>query len=212
MLLFPYYCKYYFKNMSIKRKVKAVENLFGILEKEMNAFQKGTGMACVSGCGKCCFKPDVEATVLEFLPLAYHLLLDNRAEDWLEKLNALQDSPVCAVLQVMGTDQRSGKCSIYDKRGFICRLFGFSATFDKYGNKRLSTCSVIKSETPAAYEKAVAWIEDGNQVPVMRNYYYRLCNIDHRLTQKFYPINTAIRLAIEEVLAYYSYRKLPLVS
>ncbi len=198
--------------MSIKRKVKAVENLYNGLEKEMQLFRQGTGMGCIAGCGKCCFKPDVEATVLEFLPLAYHLFVNEQAHDWLEKLRSMQQSQICTVLRVMGTDQRSGQCSIYQHRGLICRLFGFSATFDKYGNKRLSTCAVIKTETPLIHEKAVAWVAEGKVTPVMRNYYFRLCNIDHRLTEKFHPINTAIRLAIEEVLAYYSYRSTPRAS
>lgn len=198
--------------MSIKRKVKAVERLFADLDKEMQSFRQGTGIACATACGKCCFKPDVEATVLEFLPLAFHLFQNGEAEIWIEKLKTFKQSQVCSVLQALGTDSRSGKCSIYTQRGLICRLFGFSATFDKYGNKRLSTCSIIKKEQTVAYEKAENWIQEGKPVPVMRNYYYHLCNIDHRLTDKFYPINTAIRLAIEEVLAYYSYRTIKRVS
>jgi len=192
--------------MSIKRKVKAIEKLYADLDQEMQVFRRGTGMACIAGCGKCCFKADIEATVLEFLPLAYHLYTNDQAYEWLEKLKTSQQSQVCAVLQMLGTDQRQGKCSSYQQRGLICRLFGFSAAFDKYGNKRLSTCSVIKTETPEIFAKADNWVKEGQQIAVMRNYYFRMCNIDHRLTDKFYPINTAIWLAIEEVLAYYSYR------
>lgn len=198
--------------MSIKRKVNAVERLFADLEKEMQSFRQGTGMGCVAGCGKCCFKPDVEATVLEFLPLAFYLFQGNEAENWLVKLKTFKQGQVCSVLQVLGTDHRAGKCSIYSQRGLICRLFGFSASFDKYGNQRLSTCSIIKTEKSDAFEKAENWIREGKPLPVMRNYYYRLCNIDHQLTHQFYPINTAIRLAIEEVLAYYSYRPFRKVS
>ncbi|MFP4089239.1 MAG: YkgJ family cysteine cluster protein [Cyclobacteriaceae bacterium] len=192
--------------MSIKKKVKAVEKLYSELEQEMQKFRQATQLSCIAGCGKCCFKPDIDATPLEFLPLAYHLYENGLAYEWLDKLRSYQSSQVCIVLQALGTDQRQGKCSSYQQRGLICRLFGFSAAFDKYGNKRLSTCGVIKTETPEAFARAEQWVKEDNPTPVMRNYYYKLCNIDHRLSEKFYPINQAIRLAIEEVLAYYSYR------
>ncbi|WPP51568.1 YkgJ family cysteine cluster protein [Catalinimonas niigatensis] len=199
-------------NMSIKRKVKAVEKLYSALDQEMQLFSKGTGMHCLTGCGKCCFKPDIEATILEFLPFAYHLFINKQAEEWLEKISTYKESQVCAILQALGTDQKQGKCSSYPHRGLICRLFGFSAAFDKYGERRLSTCNVIKTELPEIHSKADAWVKEGQTTPVMRNYYYRLCNIEPRLTDKFYPINKAIGLAIEEVLAYYSYRSLPRAS
>lgn len=198
--------------MSIKRKVKAVERLYGVLDQEMQAFRQATGMHCLAGCGKCCFKADIEATVLEFLPLAYHLFVNKQAEEWLEKMSTFKGSEVCAVLHALGTNQKQGRCSLYPQRGLICRLFGFSAAFDKYGAPRLSTCNIIKTELPEIHRGAEAWVKEGNQTPVMRNYYFRLCNIDPRLTEKFYPINKAISLAIEEVLAYYSYRSMPKAS
>ncbi|WKN30574.1 YkgJ family cysteine cluster protein [Porifericola rhodea] len=192
--------------MSIKKKVKAVEKLYEELSREMQLFTQGTNLHCVSGCGKCCFKPDIDATILEFLPLALHLHTQGEAEKFLEKLKTFDSSQVCAVLLALGTDKQQGKCTQYNYRGMICRLFGFSLAFDKYGSKRLSTCNVIKTERVPELQRAEAWIKEGRPAPVMRNYYFRLCNIDYRLTEKFYPINTAIRLALEEVLAYYSYR------
>lgn len=193
--------------MSIKRKVNAVNKLFQALEAEVQLLKEGTGMMCVAGCGKCCFKSDVEATTLEFLPLAYDLFIRGEAEAWLEKIRTAPDRQVCWALQALAADQRSGKCTQYPHRGLICRLFAFSATLDKYGQKRLSTCSIIKTELPDAYQKADAWVREGRPVAVMRHYYFRLTAIDHRLSEKFYPINVAIRLALEEVLAYYSYRR-----
>lgn len=198
--------------MSIKRKVKAVDKLYQELDQEMQLFRQGTGLYCVSGCAKCCFKSDIEATILEFIPFAYQLFINNEAESWHEKLSTLQNSQVCSVLQVLNTDGRQGKCSAYAYRGMICRLFGYSAAFDKYGEKRLSTCNVIKTELVEEYNKATQWLKEGKTTPVMRNYYFRLRNIDSKLTDTFYPINQAIRLAIEEVLVYYSYRRAPKAS
>ena len=60
-----------FQFMSIVRKVKAVERIFNELEEEINNFKSLTNLHCLSGCGKCCTKPDIEASPLEFLPLAF---------------------------------------------------------------------------------------------------------------------------------------------
>lgn len=192
--------------MSINQKVDKVVKLYESLEEEMKTFQQGTGLKCAVGCGKCCFKADIDATVLEFLPLAYNLYQQGLAESWYEKLKAMPADQFCILLQQTNHNGRSGRCSSYTNRGLICRLFGFSAVFDKYGNRRLSTCHIIKTETPESYKRAESWVQQGKEVPIMRNYHYQLNNIDPRLSQSFYPINKAIRLALEEVMAYYAYR------
>ncbi|HEX8038552.1 MAG TPA: YkgJ family cysteine cluster protein, partial [Chryseosolibacter sp.] len=57
-----------------------------------------------------------------------------------------------------------------------------------------------------AFAEAVRTIDSGGAIPVMNQYYMRLNSIDPDLAQKFYPINEAIRRAIETVLHYYAYR------
>ena len=74
--------------MSIAHKVRSVERLFARLEIEINAFQKSSGLHCLAGCGKCCTKPDIDATPLEFLPYAFDLFLAGKADETLEKLKA----------------------------------------------------------------------------------------------------------------------------
>ena len=54
--------------MSIERRVRLVESLFYQLEQESAQFEQSSGISCVSGCGKCCTSPDVEASPLEFFP------------------------------------------------------------------------------------------------------------------------------------------------
>jgi hypothetical protein len=55
-------------------------------------------------------------------------------------------------------------------------------------------------------DQSIEKIDGGLEVPVMNQFYMQLHAIDYDLTQKQYPINEAIRRAIEEVLQYYSYR------
>jgi Uncharacterised protein family (UPF0153). len=184
-------------------KVKAVEEVFKKLDAEIASFQSWSGLHCKFGCGKCCFKPDIEATILEFLPFAHHLHQNDLAFQWLEKLQS-NDDPICLILNP--TQPGAGLCSQYEYRGLICRLFGYSARTNKYNQKELITCQIIKTEQKENYEKSVQKIEGGEAVPVMSNYYMQLHAIDFELTRDFYPINIAIRKAIELVLQYYSYR------
>lgn len=189
--------------MGLIEKVREVEALFSKLDAEITFFQQWSSLYCKTGCGKCCFKPDIEATVLEFLPFALHLHNNNIAFEWLEKLK-VNDSSICLILNP--TQAGSGLCSEYAHRGLICRLFGYSARTNKYGTRELVTCQIIKTDQAHAYEVAKSKVENNGQIPVMNNYYMQLLGIDQQLAQDFYPINEAIKKAIETVLHYYVYR------
>lgn len=189
--------------MSIEEKVQQVEQVFAKLDAEIEAFQSLTQLHCKFGCGKCCFKPDIEATILEFLPFAFYLHQQQLAEAWLDNLN-VTDSTICLILNP--TQAGSGLCSQYKYRGLICRLFGYSARTNKYEKKELITCQIIKTEQSENYLAAEAKIDKGEPIPVMSHYYMQLHSIDFDLTNQFYPINIAMKKAIETVLHYYAYR------
>ncbi len=189
--------------MTLPEKVQAVEEVFGQLDREIASFQEWSGLHCKFGCGKCCFKADIEATVLEFLPFAHHLYQNDLAFEWLERLKTSGDA-ICLILNP--TSAAQGLCSEYRHRGLICRLFGYSARTNKYSEKELVTCQIIKTEQASAYEAARQKISENAVVPVMSQYYMRLHSIDYQMAQDFYPINDAIRRAIETVLQYYAYR------
>jgi Fe-S-cluster containining protein len=189
--------------VELPEKIKAVEEAFQNLDKEIASFQSWSGLGCKSGCGKCCFKADVEATILEFLPFAQHLYNRDEAFDWLEKIKTTETS-LCMILNPMQSGV--GLCSEYQHRGLICRLFGFSSRINKYGKKELVTCQIIKEEQVIDYTNAVEKIESGIEVPVMSQHYMRLHAIDAELTREFFPINEAIKRAIEVILHYHAYR------
>ena len=185
-------------------KVRAVEEVFKTLDADIAAFQTRTELHCAWGCGKCCFKSDIEATPLEFLPFAHHLYTQGTAYEWYEKL---RDTNPAHCLILNPTQGGAGMCSQDHHRGLICRLFGYSARTNKYGNRELVTCQIIKSDQKEGYEAAQAGIEKGEPVPVMNHYYMQLHAIDPTLAQEFFPINEAIRRAIEVILHYYAYRE-----
>lgn len=190
--------------MSLEEKVAAVEGVFEKLDQEIASFQAWSGLHCAWGCGKCCYKADIEATPLEFLPFAYYLYHQNLAHDWYDKLRD-RDASLCVILNP--TQAGAGLCSEYKHRGLICRLFGYSARTNKYGRKELVTCQVIKTEQAIQYEAAQQTVGEEGGLPVMNQYYMQLHGIDFELTREFFPINEAIKRAIEVILHYYAYRE-----
>jgi uncharacterized protein len=187
----------------LSQKVQAIEEVFSLLDQEMSKFQGWSGLACKIGCGKCCNKPDIEATVLEFLPFALHIYHLNQSVEWLARLEQHPDD-LC--LFFAPTRATGGACTEYPFRGLICRLFGFSARTNKYAQREFISCQTIKTEQVEAYGQSVQRIAGGEFVPVMNHYYMRLHSIDRDLAQNFYPINEAIKRAIETVLHHYAYR------
>jgi len=193
--------------MSIGRKVRSVEALFRRLDQQIATLQAQTGLHCLTSCGRCCRKPDIYASVLEFLPLAYHLYLKGEAE---EKWHWLREHPeaLCLLFQPLALPDQ-GFCGDYPHRGLICRLFGFSAMLDKHGQAQLYTCRLIKADQPLAVAQATARLGQGLPVPIVSQYYRRLAAIDDTLARADLLVNEAIRKALETVMHYYAYRPKP---
>lgn len=194
--------------MSIVKKVNEVELLFAQLDVEIAAFQSTTKLSCKTGCGRCCTHNQIDASPLEFLPWAYHLYINGEANDVLETLNE-DTSRICHIYNPTGAfAEGMGTCGEYRYRGLICRLFGYGATHDKYGKLRLATCTIIKEDQALIFHNAEKLISEGLSVPVFTHYYMRLSQIDFQLGKQIVPVNTALKLALEEVLGYYAYRGL----
>ncbi len=186
--------------MTIDNKIKRVKRIYRQLAIHNSTFKRVSGMNCPENCGECCKKPDIEATVLEFLPAAYELYMSGEFEGILEKLSS-GDDPVCVFFNPF---REGGSCTIYAERGLICRLFGFSTRPDKNGNRALVTCSILKSSMdPVILRNTI------QKAPVMPSYYMKLFGIDPQMSTTYFPVNEAIRKAIEIVLFQFSHRKKP---
>lgn len=195
--------------MSIAHRVILVEELFSKLEVEIAHFQESSTLGCVAGCGKCCTNPEIDASPLEFLPWAFHLFLNGNAENVLLALKSSSTSRCYIYNPLSLVDKNKGNCREYQYRGLICRLFGFGANKDKYGQYRISTCKIIKDNQKEAFEKTSKAINEGLAIPIFTDYYMNLSQIDFRLGNLILPINKALVYAIEEVLHYYAYRPMP---
>lgn len=194
--------------MSIEHRVALVEELFDKLDVEIAEFQTHTHLSCVAGCGKCCNHPELDASPLEFLPWAFHLFLNGEAEAVLQQLNTSNENRCYIFNPLSVLDKNKGNCSKYKYRGLICRLFGFGANTDKYGQLRLVTCKIIKEGQEDNYNASTDLINKGLPVPIFTDYYMNLSQIDFQMGNIIVPVNTALKLAIEAVLQYYAYRPL----
>ena len=186
--------------MTIDDKIKRVKRIYRQLDIHNSTFKRASGMACPENCGECCKKPDIEATVLEFLPAAYELYLSGEYEGILERLSSNED-PICVFFNPF---REGGNCSMYGNRGLVCRLFGFSTRPDRNGKVVLVTCSILK--------RSMDQVIPGNNLqkaPVMPSYYMKLFGIDPQMSTTYFPVNEAIRKALEIVLFQFSHRKKP---
>lgn len=193
--------------MNLFQKSQAVKEVFQELEEEARKFHQEGGMGCISGCGFCCANPNVPASPLEFLPLAFDLYEKGVADDIANQL-AMADQPgICVVYRSNSEDNSKGFCGNYANRGLICRLFGASARRNsKTSKKELITCKILKAEKKDSYLAVSQRINADMEIPMAPSYYVRLGDIDEHLNQQ-YPVNQAILMALELVLRYKFYQE-----
>ncbi|MCH7403313.1 YkgJ family cysteine cluster protein [Belliella kenyensis] len=191
--------------MNLREKSLEVRKVFDELDIEIKSFMQSSQLSCVTGCGACCANPNVHASILEFLPLAFDLYEKGKAEKALSILEEAGEDSNCIIYKSLSADAKSGFCSDYSNRGMICRLFGSSARRNKEGKKELITCKIIKEQKADAYQGTVLAIKEGLSVPSSGDFYSHLYNIDFQLTNQQYPINIAIKNALEVVLTYMFY-------
>lgn len=192
--------------MNVLGKVRAVEKLFKVLDKDIQKLKTHTGISCVENCIKCCTTPRIEATALEFYPLAYHLYKTGQADTILTKIEQINAPSICPSLNNLTIEGTRPGCSFYDHRGLICRLFSYNHSTDKYGRRRLSACKTIRIEQPAQLDLANKMLETRPIGPKASDYYSRLQIIDFHEAQRLYPIGDAVRIAIETILTNMHYR------
>lgn len=177
--------------------------------------QLATGLRCVPGCGSCCESPHVEATVVEALPLAVEVYRRREEGHLFDAVSEkdLRGDPVCVLYRPEADDPRHGRCTYYDFRFLLCRLFGFSARRGKTGTLEFSPCKVMKEKNPEAGPAVSRWAglglaenrsqgalpssADRIDLPVYQDAFMRIAGIEPGSGFIRYPVNAAIRKALE---------------
>lgn len=190
--------------MNSHKIVSDVEKVFSELDEHISLVTSQTTMKCVHLCNACCRKTDIEASPIEFIPLAAWLYENGKVDEFLAKLDRSDETGYCVLFSQDAWKEGKWGCQNYEKRGLICRLFGFGYRFNREGALELVTCKIMKQTCPGAVETArQIGIDSPDQVPVFRNYSMQLYSIDPDLAIQQYPINQAIRVAIEKLYFHY---------
>jgi Fe-S-cluster containining protein len=164
------------------------------------AYAESSGIRCRTGCGQCCLKPGIEAQVVELLPLARALVAEGTADAAYDAAAAAPDGS-CIFYRPNGQDATLGRCSRYELRPSLCRLFGFAAVSGKDGRRpALAACHWHKRLTPEVVTAAQAAIDAGGAVPLFSDYSLKLSMVAPfpALNERL-PINRALMRAIEKV-------------
>ncbi len=167
----------------LSREVRA---LFDELEEASRDFFSLVDVRCPATCHECCLNSAVQATVLEFVPLACRLMDEGRAEEVLGQLEGSAELKGCVFAGIAG-------CSVYPDRGLICRLFAASVRKDRQDRLEYIACSLL-------HARHGRYLPGQTPAPVITDWGLRLEAIDPAMGCAWYPVNEAIRRALEIVL------------
>jgi hypothetical protein len=190
--------------MTSNKTASAVQQVYRELDNHLFETTAKTGMRCVPLCSLCCSTKNIEASPLEFIPFAAWLYESGKVDEFLIRLDKSDQTGHCPLFLPDAWREGKGACWKYDKRGLICRLFGFGYRLTRDNLPDLVTCKVLKENDPEGIAKAGRFgIENPDSIPLFRNYSMQLYSIDQDLALPQLPINKAIRLAIEKMYFHY---------
>ncbi|MDR3090464.1 MAG: YkgJ family cysteine cluster protein [Desulfobulbaceae bacterium] len=179
----------------------AVMAIYRDIDEAVTAFQNESGLACPRFCGQCCASDQVEATVIECLPLALSLFAQGLGPATLDTIEALPSQRKHCIFYAEGHESRhSWGCLRYETRPLICRMFGFSGQRDRLNTPRLALCRLMKRAFALGdgdeYRLAVA---AAATMPFFSEFAMRLTTLDPAEGATRLPINQAMRRALLKV-------------
>lgn len=194
--------------MKPEEKVEAIEKVFEGLDDHLANIADRTGLNCVTHCSLCCRNKNIEATPLEFYPLAAYLYRTGQMDAFIDKLDNLKDDDLCILLDQNAEQKGTWGCTAYPYRALICRMFGYGFRLNRMGVPDLVTCKTMKTVFPEGVQRA-AQLSDNEpeNLPLFRDYSMQLWAIDQELAGKPMPINQAIRAAVEKVYTLFAYQE-----
>ncbi|NWF56425.1 MAG: YkgJ family cysteine cluster protein [Syntrophaceae bacterium] len=177
-----------------------LSEVYADLDRQVSGFKRRAGIECLRRCTYCCATAKfVEASIFEMLPLSLHLWQEGRAEALWKNLEGIHPEEPCVLLQANPPEGLSGGCSYYRFRPLVCRLFGFAATLDKHGNPRVGICRPLKEMDKHMSDRIDERVRGGLPVPLMPDFSRRVAFLHPHFGQEKYPINLALREALEIV-------------
>ena len=180
--------------MNIKEFSYNLQKLYQEMSDSFSSYQSSTGWSCLPSCGKCCLNPEVDASILEMIPMAYSIYLEGKVDEWLEKLQTTKQQH--CIIYEQGEKEGEGKCGRYKDRPSLCRMFGVSGHYNKQHEISLSVCKLIKEKYNLFDKELKGRLQE---TPMMADWSMKLASIDPQLIQDKMPINKALLGALEKV-------------
>lgn len=180
--------------------LRELKELYSELDSKISDVKRITGLRCIENCRTCCETPfeNIEVSIFELLPLSIELWKIKKAEEVLTKIEDI-DNNKCVLYVNDQNALKEGGCSFYSYRPLICRLFGYSAVINRNGNRELTICKLIKNSRNDLIQEVRDKIRSENDLPVYSEYTQRLMGINPYLGHNRFPINLALKKAIEFV-------------
>ena len=151
-------------------------------------------------------KPNIEAQVIEMLPMAKYIIDSGRFEEVYQSLSDTDGGP-CQMFQAHDGGEEKGRCSAYEFRPSVCRLFGFSAVKKKSGPPELANCHWQKKLYPDQLKETQAMINAGMAVPIISDFSFRFQNLAPTAAMNILmPINKSLKVALEKQMTNDCYR------
>lgn len=189
--------------MNIREFSFNLQKLYEEMGQTFSAYQHTSGLSCMAGCGRCCLNPDVEASILEMIPLALRIYDEKKVDEWIKRLETSEQDH-CLLYQSVG--ENKGQCVFYQERPSICRMFGVGGSLDKRKEVTLSICKFLKEEYPDKVLQLKA--EKKEDAPIIMHWASRLTALHPELIKERYLINDALRRALEKIEFYAQYQEI----
>lgn len=186
--------------MTIDSIISSVKEVYKELDEHLGLIASKTGLRCPKNCSACCYKKDIEASPIEFYPLAAFLYQNSLVDEYIEKLDDNEEKGYCILYSPDSVLRGDGACEQYEFRGLICRLFGYGYRMNREMLPDLVTCKIMKENLPLAVSEAkLLGTITPEEMPIFSNYFMQLYSIEPDLAIRRFPVNQAIRMAIENL-------------
>ncbi len=184
---------------SVFSDISGLEDFYREIHRKTNIFKLATGIRCLPGCGSCCENPNVEASIPEMYPVAAEIFREKKEDEVIAAIESkilLGDSR-CVFYIPDPEIPGNGRCSQYPFRSLVCRLFGFAARKNKFGNKEFSPCRKIREKFPDLVENAQKAVSNGLEIPIYQDSFFHVASLFPDRGIRTIPINEAILQALE---------------
>lgn len=137
----------------IAAELKAIYDFYNCVQPDFDGFMDTFGIACPSGCGRCCahFIPDI--TPSEALIIGAKVLFGEKKDILKERIYS---NPLEAIVCPFYDSWSEHHCLIYSVRPLVCRMFHSCVCTDKYGNKVFGGCRFVADSKSLSEETLAA--------------------------------------------------------